>query len=91
MAQPSVPKFRKPVAPAVEPPKSEAEYMSRSAEVKARGGKRAGRPLDGAVPCKNIGITLPENYIVILDKYADEKTGGNRSKAFLKIMQEKFD
>lgn len=91
MATAPAPKFKKPVTPPAEPPKTEAEYMSRSAEVKARGGKRAGRPLDGDVPCKHVGVTLPENYIELLDKYAKEQTSGNRSKAVLKIMQEKFD
>ena len=68
-------------------PTTEAEVLSRSAEVKSRGGKlkKIGRPV-GPEPIRNIGLTLPERLIEALDELAAKKCGRNRSMALVEVL-----
>ncbi len=67
-------------------PRTEADVIARSAEVRSRGGKpKTGRPL-GPEPIKSLGITLPVRLIVALDELAAERCGRNRSLALAEVL-----
>lgn len=90
MAQPKpTPKFT--VKKDVEKPKprNEAEYLARSAESISRGKLKTGRK-PGAVPVKNVTVSLPVHIIEALDDLAAERTGNNRSLALIGVIEGRY-
>lgn len=85
MATPPTPKFVKKSVEEKPRPRTEAEYMSRSAETIARGTKKAGRQAP-AIPTRNISLNFPENLIEALENYAKDHTGKNRSMAAVELL-----
>jgi Ribbon-helix-helix protein, copG family len=66
-------------------PRTEAEYLAKSAENISRGAKKVGRPA-GPDPTKNITVSLPVSLIEALDELAADRTARNRSYALVEVL-----
>ena len=90
MAIAPTPKFGARKTVETEKPRTEAEYLARSAENISRGSKgKTGRPA-AAIPVKNVSISLPIPILDALDALAAERTGANRSLALVGVLEGRF-